>query len=152
MVALSASQSRAAEFNEGLQHSLQIKRRAADDLEHVGGCGLLLQRFAQLVEQPRVLDGDDGLVGKVSTSSICFSVNGRTLGAMNVITPNRVPSRNSGTAQRGANLAELLRFAERVLRVGKQSTMWTVWPSSCRAADGCPAARPDTDELSMKRR
>src|SRR5215469_520002 len=36
--------------------------RAADDLEHVGGRGLLLQRFAQLVEQARVLDSDDGLL------------------------------------------------------------------------------------------
>ena len=53
-------------FNEGLQHCLQIKRRAADDLEHVGGGGLLLQRFAQLVEQPRILDGDDGLGGECS--------------------------------------------------------------------------------------
>ena len=65
IVALSASQSRAAEFDQRLQHRLQIEGRAADDLEHVGGGGLLLQRFAQLVEQPRVLDGDDGLGGEV---------------------------------------------------------------------------------------
>jgi hypothetical protein len=32
--------------------------------ERVGGGGLLLQRFAQLVEQPGVFDGDDGLVGE----------------------------------------------------------------------------------------
>ncbi len=45
--------------------------RTADDLEHVGGGGLLLQRLAQifgprlnLVEQPHVLDRDHGLVGK----------------------------------------------------------------------------------------
>ena len=49
------------------------------------GRGLLLQRLgqivgalAQLVEQPRVLDGDDGLGGEIRTSSICLSVNGRT--------------------------------------------------------------------------
>ena len=29
------------------------------------GRGLLLQRFAKLAEQPRVLDGDDGLRGEV---------------------------------------------------------------------------------------
>ena len=29
------------------------------------GCSLLLQRFAQFVEQPRVLDGDDRLRGEV---------------------------------------------------------------------------------------
>jgi hypothetical protein len=36
----------------------QIERRAADDLEHVGGGRLLLQGFAQLVQQPRVFDSD----------------------------------------------------------------------------------------------
>ena len=39
-------------------------RMRAADLEYVGGGCLLLQRFAQLVEQPRVLDGDHGLIGK----------------------------------------------------------------------------------------
>ena len=34
---------------------------------------------AQLVEQPGVLDGDDGLVGESVTSSICLSLNGRTM-------------------------------------------------------------------------
>src|SRR5262249_11947264 len=48
-------------FNEGLQHRRQIKCRPADDLEHVGRGCLLLQRLAQLVEQPRVLDGNYGL-------------------------------------------------------------------------------------------
>ena len=56
----------------GLEHGLQLARRAADDLEHLRRRGLLLQRFAeivgalaQLVEQPGVLDGDDGLGGEV---------------------------------------------------------------------------------------
>src|SRR5262249_55825928 len=48
-----------------IEHGLKIEGRAADHLEHVGGGGLLLQGFAQLVEQPRVLDGDDGLAGEV---------------------------------------------------------------------------------------
>ena len=61
---MSASHSRAADLDQRIEHGLQIEGRAADDLEHVGGGGLLLQRFAQLVEQPRVLDGDDGLVGE----------------------------------------------------------------------------------------
>src|SRR5262249_13238304 len=33
-------------FSDGLENRLQIERRAADDFEHVGGGGLLLQRFA----------------------------------------------------------------------------------------------------------
>src|SRR5262249_10359727 len=45
-----------------LEHGLQLAGRAADDLEHVVSGGLWLQGFAQLVEQARVLDGDDGLI------------------------------------------------------------------------------------------
>ena len=49
-------------LDEGVEHRLQIECRAADHLEHIGGGGLLLQRLAKLVEQPRVLDGNDRLV------------------------------------------------------------------------------------------
>ena len=52
-------------IDKGLQHRPQIERRTADDLEHVGGGGLLLQRFAQLAEQPRVLDRDHRLRGEI---------------------------------------------------------------------------------------
>src|SRR5262249_50269840 len=37
---------------------------AGEPVEDVGGGGLLLQGFAQLVEQPRVLDSDDGRGGE----------------------------------------------------------------------------------------
>jgi glycosyltransferase involved in cell wall biosynthesis len=40
---------------------LQLEGRAADDLEHVSGRGLLLEGLAQLVEQPHVLYCDDCL-------------------------------------------------------------------------------------------
>ena len=52
-------------FAQRVEHDLQIEGRAADHLEHVGGGGLLLQRFAKLIEQASVLDGDDGLGGEV---------------------------------------------------------------------------------------
>src|SRR5207253_8033264 len=48
-----------------VEHRLKIEGRAADHLKHVGGGSLLLERFAQLGEQPRVLNGDDGLRGEV---------------------------------------------------------------------------------------
>jgi hypothetical protein len=48
----------ACRFDQRIEHRLQIEGGAADDLEHVGGGGLLLERLAQLVEQPGVLDGD----------------------------------------------------------------------------------------------
>ena len=60
-----------------IEHRLQIARRGTDNRQHIGGSGLLLQvDFAQFVEQPRVLDGDHGLVGKVVTRAICLSANG----------------------------------------------------------------------------
>ena len=46
------------------KHRTEIESRAADDLQHLRGRGLLLQRFAQLIEQAGVLDGDDGLAGE----------------------------------------------------------------------------------------
>src|SRR5262245_34150421 len=49
----------------GLEHWLKRTGRAADHLEHVGCCGLLLERFTQLVKQARILDGDDGLGSEV---------------------------------------------------------------------------------------
>ena len=68
MAAISASHSRAADFDQRIEHGLQVEGRAADHLEHIGGGGLLLElnRLAQLVEQPRVLDGDHGLTGEFS--------------------------------------------------------------------------------------
>ena len=66
-----APQSSRAEFCESRQHRLEVERRPADDLEHVGGRRLLLKQFLEvarlrlhLVEQARVFYGDDGLVGE----------------------------------------------------------------------------------------
>ena len=82
MIGLAQLRSR---LREHVEHGLQIARRAADDLSTSAGRGLLLQRLGQLtctrllgLEQARVLDGDDGLVGEILTSSICLSVKGRT--------------------------------------------------------------------------
>src|SRR5262249_17673403 len=61
----------ASRFNERLQHRLEIKSRAADDLEHVGSSGLLPKRLAQLlrarlylIEQPPIPYCNHRLVGK----------------------------------------------------------------------------------------
>ena len=58
-------------LDDGVEHRLHVRRRAADDAEHLGCCRLMLQRLAQfcvallnLFEQPHVLDGDDRLVGE----------------------------------------------------------------------------------------
>ena len=56
----------------GLKTGCKFAGRTGDDLSTSRGRGLLLQRFrkiigalAQLIEQPRVLDGDDGLGSEV---------------------------------------------------------------------------------------
>ena len=104
---MSASHSRAAEFDQRIEHGLQIERRAADDLEHVGGGGLLLQRFGQivgallhLVEQPHVLDRDHRLVGEgAQPAAICCSVNGRTGWLQRPIAPTDCALASIGTAR-----------------------------------------------------
>ena len=59
------------QLDQRIEHRFEIESGAADDLEHVGSGGLLLERFAQiaraclhLVEQPHVLDRDHGLIGE----------------------------------------------------------------------------------------
>src|SRR5262249_29739844 len=56
----------------GLKDWLKLARRAGNNLEHLRRRSLLLQRLAEIVgalaqfiEQPGVLDGDDGLGGEV---------------------------------------------------------------------------------------
>src|SRR5215470_3223611 len=58
-------------FGQRVEHGLQIEGRSADYLEHVGCGGLLLQglgkiagALSQLVQEARVLDGDDCLIGE----------------------------------------------------------------------------------------
>ena len=58
-------------LDDGVEHRLHVRRRAADDAEHLGRRRLMLQRLAQFsvallefLEQPHILDRDDCLVGE----------------------------------------------------------------------------------------
>ena len=58
-------------LDDGVEDRLHVGGRAADDAEHLGRCGLMLQRLAQFrialpefLEQSHILDGDDRLVGE----------------------------------------------------------------------------------------
>ena len=50
--------------DNALEHRLGVRHRAADDAQHLRRCGLMLQRFLRLVEQPHVLDRNHGLIGE----------------------------------------------------------------------------------------
>ena len=59
-------------LQHGVEYRLQIAGRTGDDLEHLGvavccssDSAEIVGALAQFVEQPRVLDGDDGLGGEV---------------------------------------------------------------------------------------
>ena len=47
-----------------VEHRLGVGDRAADDLQHLGGRGLLLERLLRLGEEASVLDRDHRLVGE----------------------------------------------------------------------------------------
>ena len=75
-------------------------------LKHLGGRGLLLQRFgklvacapAQLVEQPRILDRDHGLVGEgLDQLDLLVGERPHLRARQMTMTPIGSPSRNIGT-------------------------------------------------------
>jgi hypothetical protein len=90
-------------LDDGVKDRLHVRGRAADDTEHLGGCGLMLQGLAQFcvtlaefLKQPHVLDGDHGLVGE-GFDEIDLPIRKR----FDHVTPNREASyRRSFSQQR----------------------------------------------------
>src|SRR5213078_2406478 len=62
------SKTRLTKLNRFFEHRIenggQITRRRVDNLENLGGRGLLVQCLAGLADEARVLDGDDSLMCK----------------------------------------------------------------------------------------
>ena len=79
----------ARRVGQGIEHGLQVECRAADDFEHIGSGGLLLQRFTKLVEQAGVLDSDDGLGGEVRDERDVFIAKGPHLLPIDDKSPNQ---------------------------------------------------------------
>src|SRR6516162_3977369 len=63
-------------LGDGFQYRLNIRRGGSDHTEDLACHGLLLQRFAQLVEQARILNSDDGLCGEVLAQLDLFVATG----------------------------------------------------------------------------
>src|SRR5262249_21380846 len=134
-------------LDERIKHSLKIEGRAADDLEHVGGGGLLLERFAKLVEQARILDGNHRLIGE-GRDKIDLLLSERV---------NCRPRQEHGAdrsslaherdAECGAKAATFLRIEQSELPTDKTGV--DVNDSSVKC--GSPADRP-TMNLQLKRK
>src|SRR5262249_11152706 len=52
-------------LGDNVECSFGLRRRTGNGAQDVGAGGLIFKRLPQLIEQPRVLDGDDGLGGEV---------------------------------------------------------------------------------------
>src|SRR5215813_10812719 len=73
-------------LQHGLEHRFQFTGRTGDDSQNLRGRGLPFQRFgkigralAQFVQQPGVLDGDDGLRGEILDQIYLLIVEGSDL-------------------------------------------------------------------------
>src|SRR5262249_26830904 len=101
-----------------IEYRGQVTRRTADDLEHLRSRGLLLQRFAQLVEQARVLDGDDRLVSEGGGELNLLLGEWPHGLALQDDDPNRISFAQQRQPQHRASAADLRRFLQYVFRVG----------------------------------
>src|SRR6516225_3232774 len=52
-----------------VEHRREITGRGIDDLQYLGGCGLLLQSLTRLGQEPRILHSDDRLRREVFEKS-----------------------------------------------------------------------------------
>ncbi len=72
-------------LDDGVEHRLHVRRRAADDAEHLGRCRLMLQasrssalRSCNSLNSRTFSMAITAWSAKVSRRAICLSVNGRT--------------------------------------------------------------------------
>jgi len=86
-----------------VKYRLQFTRRGADDLEDIGGGGLLLQRFAQLVEQPVFSMAMTAWAAKFSINSTCFCEKRPGFSLKNPNVPIKSPSRSIGVTRTARN-------------------------------------------------
>jgi len=113
-------------LQHGRKHRLKIAGRTADDLEHLRGCRLLLQRFGEFaralllrLEQPRVLDRDDRLVGKGLDQLDLLLSEWPYGSAMQKEQANGSPLPQKRHAKDRTKIPESCRFTEGIFRISK---------------------------------
>ena len=140
---------RPTEFCRGFQNrrrrQTQIERRAADDLQDLGRRGLLLQRLGKiararlhLVEQPRVLDGDDGLVGEsLEQRDLRVGEGATTSTRRSTMTPIASASRIRGIARAVLHARPGTAPPSDGARPASADSLMATGYSSCAAARSC---------------
>ncbi len=105
-------------FEHRVEHRREVAGRGIDDLQHLGGRGLLLQASRVSVRSRAFSIAITAWSAKVRTSSICRSVNGSTRWRARLMTPIGSPSRSSGTPSSVRIFAIVERLGKFVFRVG----------------------------------
>ena len=105
-------------LDERVEHRLQIEGRAADDLEHVAGRGLVFERFLeiagallQFAEQPRILHRDHRLRREVFEQRNLLFGERSDFVAMDVDDAEKCALAAQRHREPGANISKLEPFA-----------------------------------------
>src|ERR1700688_2488365 len=111
--------------NQRIENRLQVERRTADDLEHLGGRNLLLQGFAEivgfrlhLIEQAHIADSDHGLIGESLQQTDLFVPEGIYFEAAKQNRSDALTLAQQGHGQNAANALGAY-AARQFLAVGK---------------------------------
>src|SRR5688572_31880290 len=93
-------------FGHSIQYRLDLRRRTGDHAQNLARRRLLLQRLLEFVEQPHVLDCDDGLVGESFEQLDLRRIERTHLATTRVQHSNKLPllaerSRQQGTIAAG---------------------------------------------------
>jgi hypothetical protein len=109
-----------------LKDRFQLAWRAGDHTQHLGGRGLLLQRFRELagaclhlVEQPHVLDRDHRLVGEGSEQLDLLVGKGLHRATSQGDDADRAAFPQQRDTEHGPQSAEFLRLAQDVFGIGR---------------------------------
>src|SRR5262249_15125091 len=97
-------------LNDGVEHRLHIRGRAADDAEYLTRCRLMLQRLAQFgvallqfLEQSHIFNRNHRLVGESFEESYLLFAKGSNLRAANMNRTNRNIFTHQWYSQYGPN-------------------------------------------------